>query len=354
MKRIPPNKTSLPPIYYKDAEVDKEKAQALVARINKLTSSQNPALLNQIGGFASLYELPSSYKNPVLVTATDGVGTKIELAIKHNKDKVLGIDLVAMCVNDLLCYGASPLVFLDYYASGNLQLEKLEQLINGIMEGCAEAGCLLAGGETAEMPGFYPNHSYDLAGFVAGLVEKNAIIHPCAQNGSQLIGLASSGIHANGFSLIRRLLKEKRLKPNQLCDGLNLIEILLRPTKIYTAAIKRLQSHQISLQGIAHITGGGITENLPRALPSNATAYVKLGKIPPLFSLIQQAATVPDEEIYSTFNCGIGMILIVAPEVADRVLSLLKEDGACILGEVKIGNTNSSSQSLKTGRVLYK
>ncbi len=353
MKRTDSNKTSLSPIYYKDAEVDKEKAQALVARINRLTGHQSPALLNRIGGFASLYELPTSYKNPVLVTATDGVGTKIELAIKHNRDRILGIDLVAMCVNDLLCYGASPLVFLDYYASGKLQLEKLEQILSGIIEGCEAAGCLLAGGETAEMPGFYPNHSYDLAGFVAGLVEKNAIIYPCAQTSSQLIGLASSGIHANGFSLIRRLLKEKRLSPDQPCEDMSLIDALLQPTKIYAAAIKRLQSHQIPLQGIAQITGGGITENLPRALPPNAVAYVKLGKLPPLFSLIQQAAAVPAEEIYSTFNCGIGMILIVPPESADRVLGLLKEDNARILGEVKVENTNSSQQ-LETARVLYK
>lgn len=354
MKRRSSNKTPLSPIYYKDAEVDKEKAQTLVARINKITSQQDPALLNRVGGFASLYELPLSYKNPVLVTATDGVGTKIELAIKYNKDEILGIDLVAMCVNDLLCYGASPLVFLDYYAGGKLQLERLEKIISGIEEGCKQAGCLLAGGETAEMPGFYPNHSYDLAGFVAGLVEKNAIIYPCAQNGSQLIGLAASGVHANGFSLIRRLLKEERLEPNQTCDGHSLIELLLQPTKIYAAAIKRLQSHKISLQGIAHITGGGITENLPRALPPNATAYVELGEIPPLFSLIQQAAAIPDEELYSTFNCGTGMILIVAPETVNQVLNLLKEDNAQIIGEVKVEDTNNSSQQIKTERVIYK
>ena len=330
-----PNGSSRP-LYYKDAGVDRLAARNLVDSIRALNKSAHPALLQQIGGFASLYELPS-YKKPVLVTATDGVGTKIELAAQLDKHRILGIDLVAMCVNDLICCGAEPLVFLDYYATSRINPEQGRELITGIMDGCAQAGCLLVGGETAEMPGFYRNDSYDLAGFIAGIVEKDAILHPCAEAGSVIIGLPSSGVHANGFSLVRKLLADKLLDLQQACGKSNLAEALLQPTKIYAHAINKLKRANIQLQGVAHITGGGITENLPRSLPQNLSARIDFGaeELPHLFQLLQQAAAIPNEELYSTFNCGIGITIIVPQRQARQTVEILKEEKARIIGSIK-------------------
>ena len=324
------------PFDYKAAGVDRDKGHALVENIKKMTGSHNAAILEGIGGFASLYELPPTYKTPVLVTATDGVGTKRQLAIEKKKHRVLGIDLVAMCVNDIICCGAKPLLFLDYYATGKIKSIHAQELITGILDGCHQAGCVLAGGETAEMPGLYHNNDYDIAGFAVGIVDKEHIIKARAAEGSILIGLPSTGVHANGFSLIRHLIAKKRLDLEQPHGTASLAEALLQPTRIYVQELAILQNNNISLQGVAHITGGGITENLPRSLPNGCTAVINLKsyKLPPLFSLLQQAGNIPQEELYRTFNCGIGMILIVAEAEATRAIALLENAGAQVVGKI--------------------
>ena len=299
-----------------------------------------------IGGFASLLELPSKYGNPMLVTATDGVGTKIQLAILMNNHYPLGIDLVAMCVNDLICCGADPLLFLDYYATGKLKLTQGEEIIDGILAGCSQAGCYLAGGETAEMPGFYQQDKYDLAGFAVGIVSKNNVIKPKGEEGSIVIGLSSSGVHANGFSLIRHLMKTNRLKIDQPYGEHTLGEELLKPTKIYVKTIDKLKKANIDLLGIAHITGGGISENLPRALPSNCGAVIDFGgrELPELFKLIHQASNMSLTEFYSTFNAGIGMAVIVSPQQESNALEILSTEGAYTIGKLCKG----------TSEIIYK
>lgn len=341
-------------LHYKDVGVDRAAVSTLVDTIKRMSHTQDPAVLEGIGGFASLYELPASYRRPVLVTATDGVGTKRTLAIEMNKHGVLGVDLVAMCVNDLICCGAKPLLFLDYYAAGALQAAPTEELLAGIIDGCRQAGCILAGGETAEMPGLYADDDYDLAGFAVGIVEKNAIIKARAIDGSVLIGLTSSGAHANGYSMVRHLLAAGKINLEQPCGETTLAEELMQPTKIYVKEIRQLQEAQIPLQGVAHITGGGITENLPRSLPLDTMAMIDFGRqeLPPLFQILQRAGDIDEEELHRLFNCGIGMIIIVAAEHAEQSLSLLTVADARIIGEVrKLEQT--SDKGKEPPRVLY-
>ncbi len=328
-------------ISYKDSGVDIDKAATLVDKISALASaigsSKSQGLVGGIGGFASLYEVPPNMHNPVLATATDGVGTKLELAKDAQDYHCLGIDLVAMCVNDLICSGATPQVFLDYYATGVLDEEQAAAVISGICEGCKQADCVLAGGETAEMPGLYPAGKFDLAGFAVGLVEKQDIIGPQQmaaeyQEGVEfnLVGLRSAGVHANGFSLVRKLLETKRLNVDA--------KELMKPTRIYVRAllnaIKRLK-----VIGAAHITGGGLTENLPRAFPSDWTAKLDKQKIfaaDDIFSKLQEASGMDDEELLKTFNCGIGMVIIHPQEETAKLLQSLKQDGeeALLIGSL--------------------
>ncbi|MBL4783647.1 MAG: phosphoribosylformylglycinamidine cyclo-ligase [Porticoccaceae bacterium] len=324
---------------YKDAGVDIDAGAQLVERIKPIAKrTQRPGVMSGLGGFGSLFELPlDRYKTPVLVSGTDGVGTKLKLAMMLNKHDTIGIDLVAMCVNDIIVTGAEPLFFLDYYATGKLNLDVATDVIAGIGKGCELSGAALVGGETAEMPGMYEGEDYDLAGFSVGIAEKDNIIDGSnVAAGDVLIGLASSGAHSNGYSLIRKVL-ELQDDLNQTIDGKPLAEALLEPTRIYVKSLLDLISKQ-PIHALAHITGGGITENLPRVLPDNTIANVTLGSwpTPALFDWLQEEGNISDEEMLKTFNCGIGMVVCVAKDDTDAVLAQLKESGetAFIIGDI--------------------
>ncbi|MDM8568444.1 phosphoribosylformylglycinamidine cyclo-ligase, partial [Thiotrichales bacterium HSG1] len=285
-------------------------------------------MLTGIGGFGSLFEIPlERYKNPVLVSGTDGVGTKLKLAIALNKYDSIGIDLVAMCVNDIITLGAEPLFFLDYYATGNLDVEVASHVIAGIGKGCELSGAALVGGETAEMPGMYKNKDYDIAGFCVGIVDKHKIISSdSVQSGDVLIGIASSGPHSNGYSLIRKILENHSLE--QEFDGRTLGEVLLEPTRIYVKALLDL-IQKVPVHALAHITGGGLSENLPRVLPDDLLADIDTNswQIPPIFKWLQEQGGITDEEMYRTFNCGVGMVVCVANENLTKTLNCLQENG---------------------------
>ncbi|OUR83561.1 phosphoribosylformylglycinamidine cyclo-ligase [Cycloclasticus sp. 46_120_T64] len=324
---------------YKDAGVDIDAGAQLVERIKPIAKrTQRPGVMSGLGGFGSLFELPlDRYKKPVLVSGTDGVGTKLKLAMMLNKHDTIGIDLVAMCVNDIIVTGAEPLFFLDYYATGKLDLDIASDAIAGIGKGCELSGAALVGGETAEMPGMYEGEDYDLAGFSVGIVEKDAIIDGSkVAVGDVLIGLASSGAHSNGYSLIRKVI-ELQDDLEQTLDGKPLAELLLEPTRIYVKSLLALIS-QHDVHALAHITGGGITENLPRVLPENTVANVKLGSwpTPALFDWLQEEGNISDEEMLKTFNCGIGMVVCVAKEDTDAVLAQLASSGesAFVIGDI--------------------
>jgi len=330
-------------ITYKDAGVDIAAGNNFVNLIKPLVKSTfRPEVMTEIGGFGGLFSLNAAkYKNPVLVSGTDGVGTKLKIAFMADKHDTVGIDLVAMCVNDIIVQGAEPLFFLDYLATGRLLPEKGAAIVSGIAEGCRQAGCALIGGETAEMPGFYQDGEYDLAGFAVGVVERDQIIDGSSISvGNRLIGIGSSGLHSNGYSLARKLLLEKR---NLAIDsilpetGKTVAEELLVPTKIYIRSILNLLK-DYSIFGMAHITGGGLLENIPRMLPNCCCAKIKLGSWDqsPLFSILQQAGNVEQAEMYRTFNMGIGMVLSVAEKDADDMLCRLKGMGesAWVLGEI--------------------
>ncbi|ORU94171.1 MAG: phosphoribosylformylglycinamidine cyclo-ligase [Cycloclasticus sp. symbiont of Bathymodiolus heckerae] len=324
---------------YKDAGVDIDAGAQLVERIKPVAKrTQRAGVMSGLGGFGSLFELPlDRYKKPVLVSGTDGVGTKLKLAMMLNKHDTIGIDLVAMCVNDIIVTGAEPLFFLDYYATGKLNIDVASDVITGIGTGCELAGAALVGGETAEMPGMYEGEDYDLAGFSVGIVEKENIIDGSAvAAGDVLIGLASSGAHSNGYSLIRKVI-ELQNDLNQTIDGKPLAEALLEPTRIYVKSLLDLISKH-PIHALAHITGGGITENLPRVLPDNTVANVKLGSwpTPALFDWLQEEGNISDDEMLKTFNCGIGMVVCVASKDADAVLAQLKTSGesAFIIGDI--------------------
>jgi len=331
-------------ITYKDAGVDIEAGDALIERIKPAVKrSMRPEVLAGLGGFGALFEIPvERYRKPVLVSGTDGVGTKLRLAIETGRHDTIGIDLVAMCANDVVVQGAEPLFFLDYYATGKLSVDVAEAVIKGIVEGCVQAGAALIGGETAEMPGMYSAGDYDLAGFCVGIVEKDAIIDGShTRPGDVLIGLPSSGPHSNGYSLVRKLLQVGKATPTtRLGDGL-LYDALLAPTRIYAKPLLALIK-SVPVHGIAHITGGGLTENIPRVIPEglevliNAQAWQRAE----VFDWLQQTGNIAAAEMYRTFNCGIGMTLNLAAEHADKALKLLREHGEqpVVIGEVRRGD----------------
>ncbi len=324
---------------YRDAGVDIDAGNALVDEIKAVTRKTNrPEVLSELGGFGALCEIPTKYKHPVLVSATDGVGTKLKLAMMMGKHDTIGIDLVAMCVNDLIVCGAEPLFFLDYYATGGLNVASATAVVTGIGAGCEQAGCALIGGETAEMPGMYSGEDYDLAGFSVGVVEKSKIIdQKKVAIGDRLIGLASSGPHSNGYSLIRKIIEVSGAKLDDAFGASTLGATLLEPTKIYVKTIAAL-AEAVDLHALAHITGGGITENLPRVLPDDAQAQIDPNSWtrPEIFNWLQEKGGVVESEMLRTFNCGIGMIVCVAADDAQRALDLLNEDSqqAFLLGTV--------------------
>jgi len=335
---------SKPTTTYRDAGVDIEAGDALVERIKPAVKrSMRREVLGGIGGFGALIEVPlERYRRPVMVAGTDGVGTKLRLAIETGRHDTIGIDLVAMCANDVLVQGAEPLFFLDYYATGKLQIEVAERVITGIVEGCLQAGCALVGGETAEMPGMYTGEDYDLAGFCVGLVEKDRIIDGThTRAGDAVIGLASSGPHSNGYSLIRRLLAMSEAGPGTTLDGQSLYDLLLAPTRIYVKSILRLLG-EVPVHGIAHITGGGPTGNIPRVLPPGLEAVIdaRTWPRPAVFDWLQRAGNVERGEMYRTFNCGLGMTVCVPADHADRAVRILRECGetAAVIGEVRRGD----------------
>ncbi len=317
-------------ISYRDAGVDIEAGDALVENIKPFAKrTMRPEVLAGIGGFGSLFEVPKKYKNPVLVSGTDGVGTKLKLAFQLNKHDTVGIDLVAMSVNDILVQGAEPLFFLDYFACGKLEVGTAAQVIKGIAAGCEESGCALVGGETAEMPGMYPAGEYDLAGFAVGVVEKDAIIDGSTiAEGDVVLGLASSGAHSNGYSLVRKLIDLSGIDMDGDFHGKPFRDVVMAPTRLYVKPLLKLMA-TLPVKGMAHITGGGLTENIPRVLPEHLTAELKKGSwaMPPLFGWLQQQGNVADDEMLRTFNCGIGMAVIVSAGDADRAQALLTEAG---------------------------
>jgi phosphoribosylformylglycinamidine cyclo-ligase len=332
-----------PSLSYKDAGVDIDAGNALVERIKGVARrTRRPEVLGGLGGFGALCELPSGYREPVLVSGTDGVGTKLRLAMDMGKHDTIGIDLVAMCVNDLVVAGAEPLFFLDYYATGTLSVDTACAVVEGIGRGCELAGCALVGGETAEMPGMYEGEDYDLAGFCVGVVEKAGIIDGSqVANGDVLIALASSGPHSNGYSLVRKILEVSEADLQQEFGASTLGETLLEPTRIYVQSILQLMK-SVQIKALSHITGGGLLENLPRVLPEGAHARIDTGswQWPEVFSWLQRTGNVDREEMYRTFNCGVGMVLCVAKADAGQTVELLTAAGetAWCIGRIEPGD----------------
>ena len=329
-----------PSLSYKDAGVDIDAGNALVERIKGAAiRTRRPEVLAGLGGFGALFELPKGYDEPVLVSGTDGVGTKLRLAIDHNFHDTVGIDLVAMCVNDLIVCGAEPLFFLDYYATGKLSVDTAAAVVDGIADGCDQSGCSLIGGETAEMPGMYEGDDYDLAGFCVGIVDKKKIIDGSnVAVGDTLIGLASSGPHSNGYSLIRKVLEVAGVNPaEQLLDGKPLIELLMAPTRIYVKSLLNL-IRESQVNALAHITGGGLLENIPRVLPEQAKAVIDVNawQRPAVFNWLQAQGNIAEREMYRTLNCGVGMVICVPSDEAPRALQLLADSGeqAFVLGHI--------------------
>ncbi|MGR8921456.1 MAG: phosphoribosylformylglycinamidine cyclo-ligase [Gammaproteobacteria bacterium] len=329
---------------YRDAGVDIERGEALVERIRSgADATRRPGVMGGLGGFGGLFDLAAErFDDPVLVSGTDGVGTKLLLAIELDRHETIGTDLVAMCANDVVVQGAEPLFFLDYFATGRLELGTAETVINGIAAGCREAGAALLGGETAEMPGMYPPGHYDLAGFCVGAVERARLLDGSAvAPGDVLLGLASSGVHANGFSLVRRILERDGTALDAGIDGRSFGEALLEPTRIYVRALlATLADHPVS--ALAHITGGGLTDNLPRVLPAGCAAEIDLDAwpLPPLFAWLREAGNVADQEMLRTFNCGIGMVVVVPAAHADAAGAALGAAGETVirLGSIVAGD----------------
>jgi phosphoribosylformylglycinamidine cyclo-ligase len=335
--------TERPSLTYRDAGVDIDAGEELVERIKpRVARTQRPEVLAGIGGFGAMIEIPPGrWKRPVLVAGTDGVGTKLRLAIDTGLHDGVGQDLVAMCANDVVVQGAEPLFFLDYYAAGRLSVEIAERVIAGIAEGCVKAGCALVGGETAEMPGMYAAGDYDLAGFCVGVVERDRIIDGTrTRAGDAVIGLASSGPHSNGFSLIRRLLAETRADATTRIGGARLIDLLMAPTRIYVKPLLGL-AETVDVHGFAHITGGGLTDNIPRVLPDGFGVRLdrRAWRRDAVWDWIQGSGRITDAEMHRTFNCGIGMAVVLARSDADAGLELLRAAGeqASVIGEVVAG-----------------
>lgn len=320
---------------YADAGVDIDAGNALVDRIKPAArATGRPGVMGGLGGFGALFDLKAAgYHDPILVAATDGVGTKLRIAIDTGHVDTIGIDLVAMCVNDLVCQGAEPLFFLDYFATGKLELDEAARIVTGIAKGCADSGCALIGGETAEMPGMYHKGDFDLAGFAVGAMERGRDLPQGVQKGDVLLGLASSGVHSNGYSFVRKVVELSGLgwdAPSPFGDG-SLGEALLTPTRLYVkqalAAVRAGGVH-----GLAHITGGGLTENPPRVVPEGLACEIDLGAwgLPPVFRWLARTANIAERELLKTFNCGIGMILVVAEDRAEALTNLLRDEGETV------------------------
>ena len=318
---------------YRDAGVDIDAGDALVEAIKPLAKrTLREGVLAGIGGFGALFEVPKRYKEPVLVSGTDGVGTKLRLAFEWNKHDTVGIDLVAMSVNDILVQGAEPLFFLDYFACGKLDVGTAAKVVGGVAAGCEQAGCALIGGETAEMPGMYPDGEYDLAGFAVGAVEKSKILDGSkVKAGNVVLGLASNGVHSNGFSLVRKILSVANPDLQQDCGGVSLADAIMAPTRIYVKPLLKLLE-TVDVHAMAHITGGGLVENVPRVLPEGMTAELKRSSWPvtPLFGWLQQAGNVADAEMHRVFNCGIGMIVVVDASQAAQAMDVLSAAGETV------------------------
>ena len=326
---------------YKDAGVDINAGNALVELIKpEVKRTTRTEVIGGLGGFGALCAIPSKYKEPILVSGTDGVGTKLRLAIDLKKHDTIGIDLVAMCVNDLVVQGAEPLFFLDYYATGKLDVDVATDVVKGIADGCVQSGCALVGGETAEMPGMYHVGDYDLAGFCVGVVEKSEIIDGSrVKNGDALIALGSSGPHSNGYSLVRKVIDVAGVNPaTELLDNKPLSEHVLAPTKIYVKSVLALIK-QADVHAIAHLTGGGFWENIPRVLPKNTKAVIdeKRWKWPSVFNWLQEKGNIDTYEMYRTFNCGVGMVIALPQEQVDTALAILKQAGenAWLIGHIE-------------------
>lgn len=325
---------------YKDAGVDIDAGNALVDRIKDVAKrTRRPEVMAGLGGFGALFELPQGYQQPVLVSGTDGVGTKLRLAMDLGKHDTIGIDLVAMCVNDLVVAGAEPLFFLDYYATGHLNVDVAANVVQGIGDGCEQAGAALVGGETAEMPGMYEGEDYDLAGFCVGIVEKDDIIDGSqVQTGDKLVALASSGPHSNGYSLIRKILEVSEADLQQDVDGVTLADALMAPTAIYVKPVLKLINAS-EVHALSHITGGGFQENIPRVLPEGAKAVIDTNswRWPAVFEWLQQAGNVETLEMLRTFNCGVGMILAIPEDKLDQAIALLNAEGqqAWVIGDIQ-------------------
>ncbi len=341
------NKTSLS---YKDAGVDIDAGNALVERIKGVVKeTRRPEVMGGLGGFGALCALPQKYREPILVSGTDGVGTKLRLAMDLKRHDTIGIDLVAMCVNDLIVQGAEPLFFLDYYATGKLDVDTAASVISGIAEGCKQSGCALVGGETAEMPGMYHGEDYDVAGFCVGVVERSEIIDGSKVSaGDALIALASSGPHSNGYSLVRKILEVSQTDAEKTeLAGKSIADHLLAPTRIYVKNILTLIEKK-SIHAIAHLTGGGFWENIPRVLPENTQAQIEGSswQWPAIFSWLQQAGDVTSHEMYRTFNCGVGMIIVLPQSEVDSALELLRDLGENAWQIGKIAELKSGEQQV--------
>ncbi len=325
---------------YRDAGVDIDAGDALVENIKPFArKTLRPEVLAGIGGFGGLCRIPAKYREPVLVSGTDGVGTKLKLAFELDRHDTIGIDLVAMSVNDILVQGAEPLFFLDYFACGKLDVATATQVVKGIAAGCEQAGCALIGGETAEMPGMYPAGEYDLAGFAVGVVEQSRIIDGATiAAGDAALGLASSGAHSNGYSLIRRIIAQNKIDLSAQLNGKPLSDLILAPTRIYVKPVLQL-IEQLPVKGLAHITGGGLVDNVPRILSGHLTARLERASWPrpPLFEWLRREGNVADDEMLRVFNCGIGMVVIVAAEHAPLACDLLRAAGetVCRIGTVE-------------------
>lgn len=329
---------------YKDAGVDIDAGDELVDRIKPaVRRTMRPEVLGGLGGFGALIEVPlERYRRPVMVAGTDGVGTKLRLAIETGRHDTIGIDLVAMCANDVVVQGAEPLFFLDYFATGKLRVPIAQQVIEGIVEGCLRAGCALVGGETAEMPGMYEGEDYDLAGFCVGMVEKDRIIDGSRVSaGDTVIGLESSGAHSNGYSLIRKLLAESGAGPKTTLDGQPVFDLLLAPTRMYVKPLLSLL-RDVPVHAMAHITGGGPAGNIPRVLPGGLEAVIETGswQQPLIFDWLQKTGNIERREMFRTFNCGIGMALVVASDDTERSLDILRRNGEepRLIGEIRAGD----------------
>ena len=344
---------SKPSLSYKDAGVDINAGNELVERIKPhVKRTTRPEVIGGLGGFGALCAIPSKYKEPILVSGTDGVGTKLRLAIDLKKHDTIGIDLVAMCVNDLVVQGAEPLFFLDYYATGKLEVDVASDVVKGIAEGCAQSGCALVGGETAEMPGMYHAGDYDLAGFCVGVVEKSEIIDGSqVKTGDALIALGSSGPHSNGYSLIRKVIDVAGVNPaTEQLDGRPLSEQVLAPTKIYVKSVLALIK-QTEVHAIAHLTGGGFWENIPRVLPKNTKAVIDESswEWQPVFKWLQEKGNIETYEMYRTFNCGVGMVIALPQSQVETALAILKQSGenAWLIGHIENATDNEPQVIIK-------